>query len=439
MRIEKLLFEITIKDAWVKFYSDKTKFPILKGDENLFNKINQIYTDNVNNFNKGLFTWLYNLINNNQLKEEDFYKAKEYIRLFNKYVNKIPKENRDITKYKTLPDLYEIIKDFEGNENIATSKKDEVRNIKKNEINKVFENDEWLIMVPLTEQASCIIGKGTQWCTAADNSNNMFSHYSSQGPLYVIVNKKDNTKYQLHFESNQLMDERDRPIPATHFFDYILEDAYDVIDFFQGANENFWDFILETSAEDQSDGGYSEIFNEALNNGSEYAITEALKTLRAGRDEDSVRTGFMYEKDPSNIDEWEIRNLFEYHINDEGFNDIIEHLNSIGYDFDDTEIGPHKDYIDAVKKLGEYKLGVDKTYKIDKGRNLRIVKVNFGANDDKYYKISITDPKTSNDIQTGDVTLETLLNYIHQGQLFENKEFIKKLIREELFKIRKIL
>ena len=66
----------------------------------------------------------------------------------------------------------------------------------------------------------------------------------------------------------------------------------------------------------------------------------------------------MYEKDPSNIDEWEIRNLFEYHINDEGFNDIIEHLNSIGYDFDDTEIGPHKDYIDAVEKLGEYKFNI---------------------------------------------------------------------------------
>ena len=436
MRIKNLLSEITIKDAWVKFYSDETKFPILKGDEDLFNKINQIYTDNINNFNKGVFTWLYNLIKNKQLKEEDFYKAKEYIKLFNKFINRIPKENRDITKFKSLPDLYDVVKEFEGNEELATSKKDEIRNIKKNEIKKVFEDDEWLIMVPLTEEASCIIGKGTKWCTAADSSNNMIDHYSSQGPLYVIVNKDTNEKYQLHFESNQLMDEKDRPISATYFFDYILENDYGVVDFLQGVNEKFWDFILESSSEDISDGGYSEIFNEALESGSEYAVTRALKDLRAGRDEYVVRTGFMYEKDPDNIEKWDIENLFEKHTNDEGFNDILTHLINIGYEIesDDSFI---TNYMDVLNKLKEYKLEINESYSIDKGRILYIKGINYNTKDGKYYEITITDPKLPNKIQKGSVNLETLLNYIHQGQLFENKKLIKTLIRESLFKIKK--
>ena len=71
-KLRQLIREITSKDAWINYYSDETKYPLLKGDEDLFNKINNIYTDNLNNFNKGIFTWLYNLIKKNELKEEDF-------------------------------------------------------------------------------------------------------------------------------------------------------------------------------------------------------------------------------------------------------------------------------------------------------------------------------------------------------------------------------
>ena len=201
-KLRQLIREITSKDAWINYYSDETKYPLLKGDEDLFNKINNIYTDNLNNFNKGIFTWLYNLIKKNELKEEDFYKAKNYISLFNKFINRIPKESRDINSFKSLNDLYDVIKEFEGNEDAPTSKQDELRQIKEKEVKKVFENGDWLVMIPLTERASCLIGKGTQWCTAADESNNMFDNYNSDGPLYVIVNKDDNSKYQLHFESN---------------------------------------------------------------------------------------------------------------------------------------------------------------------------------------------------------------------------------------------
>lgn len=99
---EGLITEITVNDAWTKFYSNVEKFPALRGDESLFNKLNDLYPRRGDNFNKGYFTWLYNLIRTNQLKEEDFYKAKEYLRLFDKFINKIPVESRDINKFKIL-------------------------------------------------------------------------------------------------------------------------------------------------------------------------------------------------------------------------------------------------------------------------------------------------------------------------------------------------
>ena len=39
LELSGILSEITSKEAFDKFYSDETKFPALKGDEELFNKV----------------------------------------------------------------------------------------------------------------------------------------------------------------------------------------------------------------------------------------------------------------------------------------------------------------------------------------------------------------------------------------------------------------
>jgi hypothetical protein len=52
----------------------------------------------------------------------------------------------------------------------------------------------------------------------------MFSHYSKNGPLYILINKNIKNdrdvfkKLQFHFHSNQFMDTLDRPIKVTNFF-----------------------------------------------------------------------------------------------------------------------------------------------------------------------------------------------------------------------------
>lgn len=412
---EALISEITVTDAWGKFYSDVNKFPLLKGDENLFNEINDLYPRRGENFNKGYFTWLYNMIKNNQLKSEDFYKVKEYLRLFDKFTNRIPNESRDINKFKNINSLYDVVKEFEGSEDeISTSKTSEIKDIKKNEVEKVFEDSEWLIMIPKTERASCLIGKGTQWCTAADQSNNMFDNYNQDGPLYVMVDKDNDTKYQLHFESNQLMDANDRAISASYFFDHIVEGS-GVFDFLQSRYDNFWEFILETSVDDVSNGGYSETFEEALTSDvNPNVLKNILSTLRNGEESYSVYLGFVYEKNPENIDKYDVLRLFDGfdYDDDEDMNRIFEHLTDIGYDFDEIGDDNVTNFNNAKKALDKHNLQIRRTYTTDKDRSIRINKINFGDNVKGEYNVTM-------DGKNGDIDLDTLLNLIHQGQLFE--------------------
>jgi hypothetical protein len=413
---EGLLNEITSDEAWDKFYSDANKFPLLKGDINLFNKIEDLYPKVNNQHNKGYFMWIYNQLKKG-LKYEDFYKVKEYLRLFNKFINRIDGNKRDINKYKSIQDLYDVVRDFEGNEDeITTSNSSEIKKIKEKEIDLVYSDGEWSVYVPLTERASCLIGKGTQWCTAADVSDNMFDHYNKQGKLYVLINKDDNSKYQLHFESNQLMDVNDREVTPSYFFEHIGSDG--LYEFLKGESDKFYEFILEASVEDISGGGYSEIFMDALNSVDKNSdvYTRVLFDLRNGSGSYSRYVGFTYEDNVDKISNWEVRDLLEdKYIEEEDFEAIINHLINIGYDFEATAAG---DAVKNIKSLKELKLVVGRRYDIDKGRKLVINKVNFDATD-KPYNITITDSDGSS--KSGNIGFDALKNLKYNMSLFEGR------------------
>ena len=89
---ENLINEISSDDAWNTIYSDVNKFPLLKGDKVLFDKLESLYPRKTNQHNKGYFLWIYKLLKNG-LKDEDFYKVKEYLELFSKYINVIPQRH----------------------------------------------------------------------------------------------------------------------------------------------------------------------------------------------------------------------------------------------------------------------------------------------------------------------------------------------------------
>lgn len=200
-----LLFEAaTIQDIYQKYYSN---IP-----QDIFQQI--ISADPTYNAEKpnkmGKYgKWLLTLYQKQNLKIEDLYKATQYLSTFIKFNAKL--QERDIMKYHSLQELYQTIEPFLKNPQQAATKAEEIRNIKEG-AEKVYEDSKWLVVVPHTKEASCYYGKGTQWCTAADHSDNMFDEYNKDGFLYINILKGTNTKYQFHFESNSFMDATDRPI-----------------------------------------------------------------------------------------------------------------------------------------------------------------------------------------------------------------------------------
>lgn len=203
----RYLFEAaTLNDIYTKYYS---KIP-----EDIFRQI--ISADPTYRVEKsekmGKYgKWLLSLYMNRQLKIEDLYKATTYLKYFIKYYYII--QDKDINHYKSLIDLYNVVSQYMDNDNIATSKSDEVRKIKEG-AEKVYEDSEWLVIIPHTQEASCYYGKGTQWCTAAEHGKNYFDYYNEKGPLYINIDKVNGKKYQFNFETDSFMDETDCEIEA---------------------------------------------------------------------------------------------------------------------------------------------------------------------------------------------------------------------------------
>ena len=93
----------------------------------------------------------------------------------------------------------------------------------------IHRSNRMVIVVPMTVEASCWWGQGTQWCTAARN-NNAFEDYHKSAPLIVICLRKIGDlparKLQLHVHAGdmQFMDENDAPVSK----EIILERWHDL-------------------------------------------------------------------------------------------------------------------------------------------------------------------------------------------------------------------
>lgn len=144
---------------------------------------------------------------------EDMYKATLYLKTFDIMKKKrIFKEkySADINQYKTLNQLAQIHKEF--GEVAVTKRGEEEELINNGEAVILLNTARVKVVVPKTSKASCYYGQNTEWCTTAKFGRNYFDEYNKKGPLYIILDKKNNRRFQLHFETQQYMDENDNPV-----------------------------------------------------------------------------------------------------------------------------------------------------------------------------------------------------------------------------------
>jgi hypothetical protein len=149
------------------------------------------------------------------LGEDTFY----FLERFNKYwiENKLPE--RDITAYKSLEDIKNVVHILDL---------EEYTKEKSVQIHKVYETDEWLIIAPLSLKASQIYGSGTKWCTTQRDNTYAFWQYTRDGFLLYIINKKTNVKYAYHRVIN--FNEKKEPGQVSSEFFNAADSRVDSID-----------------------------------------------------------------------------------------------------------------------------------------------------------------------------------------------------------------
>ena len=343
---------------------------------------------------------IYNNLESSQEKQrlinEDLPKAKEYIELLYKYRNAVKVNYTDID---TINTLFNIAKRFmlsKDNVNIKIL----LDNLEKDiDYFTLLNGDKWYIFKPISEKGACVLGTGTQWCTAWGQYStnpeykerlNHFKTHNNQGPLYILINKDDNSdKYQFHFESKQFKNKYDYEIDKQTF----IETNEEIKKFYfpslfglEGDFEKQFEKIILLNSKD-----ISELITKI------YGYKNKLAAAILSKDEDKVLTCYKTNEDDEDtflyneiddLDENEIVFISELSGDMEGVKDELETLRNQEYNASDNvyssihEMSDDEEFFDDLceKIFKEYfDANFDsKIYKI-------IGKISFEKFKDRYY------------------------------------------------------
>ena len=145
-------------------------------------------------------TWIGNLFVKGLIKPGDSWELKKALSIYDQNKESL----LPIEKYTSLAALIGDTLKF-----AQVAKKESPAH--KEPLEKVYEDNEWVVYIPHTYRASRQIGQGTHWCTASSNPEH-YESYTQHGDLYVNIRKSDGAKFQIHFESKQAMDADDEPV-----------------------------------------------------------------------------------------------------------------------------------------------------------------------------------------------------------------------------------
>ena len=97
--------------------------------------------------------------------------------------NRITKN--DVSQYKTFKEVEESVS--------LADEKEREKDLEK-QIRKLYEDEEWIVLRPLTYESSKKYGSSTKWCTASETSSSTFNSYTSDGILIYSINRKNKLK-----------------------------------------------------------------------------------------------------------------------------------------------------------------------------------------------------------------------------------------------------
>jgi len=138
-----------------------------------------------------------------------------------------PLPTKDLNQIKSLGQLEDITEKYQEKELASKTQKagEEERAFYDSKQATLLYNDATVkVVVPHTEAASCYFSVNTRWCTAAKN-NNQFNYYNKISPLYIVLIKPINQRFQFYWGAGpQFRDEQDNEINPNE-----LADKYPVL------------------------------------------------------------------------------------------------------------------------------------------------------------------------------------------------------------------
>jgi hypothetical protein len=235
---KNLLNEISVQDAYNKFYKD-----IISQED--FNEIVKADPLSKPNFLSPYSKWMIKRYKEEHIKLEDLPAFTEYLTTYNRYKDNY--KNVDWNQLKTKDDLFNIVKDDLAYSKAKTGNVNLCEPIDGSE--KIYEDENWCVIIPDTEYAACYYGRNTEWCTTWGEKSfderhkgktNRFDGHNNQGPLYIIINKNNQSeKYQFHFETTQFMDVRDKQLDKnSEIFKKLIINIFSKDEVFDKLTEN---------------------------------------------------------------------------------------------------------------------------------------------------------------------------------------------------------
>lgn len=216
--------------------------------------------------------WVLKQFITGKLRLEDMEKATSSLLVFERVKRIMPVEERDINRYPDLDTFMDTMDVYSKQMSKAEADRNYVVQMEK-QADIIFNNAEYKIVIPKTQEASNFYGINTRWCTTSSRGS-QFESYTRKGPLYIILDKANNKRWQFHFVNGQFMDEMDRSIGK--FIDkdkLVFVDSMSLSDFVeQYGNETAKDAAKYVFGEDRV-----EQYNESPDSDVKETLIDSLK------------------------------------------------------------------------------------------------------------------------------------------------------------------
>jgi ribosomal protein S17E len=121
-----------------------------------------------------------------EFKQEIAGKIYQLTKAFHKNAQRMPK--KDINQYKSWEELERDIQSLGKTQKEKRSKEKEEA-MEGSEI--IYEDENFFVVRPNTEEASCFYGRNTKWCISATKSHNYYNQYSGEGKLFYFLRNEN--------------------------------------------------------------------------------------------------------------------------------------------------------------------------------------------------------------------------------------------------------